>query len=156
MKIQLIFYRGRHRAMDRAIQFWTRGNYSHCEIITANNPDGSVTCWSSSIRDGGVREKTMVLNPENWDIVEVDGDLPSILVWFEAHRGWKYDWLGLLGFLFRPITGSKNRLFCSEAVAASLGMFEPWRFDPNTLYAACLGRPAGLLNKVWRPTTLAA
>ena len=134
--IKVLFYKGRSRAFNRAVSSWTRGNYSHCEIVAEEHQDGTATCWSSSFQDGGVRCKRMNLHMENWDTLIVPGDLETVVRWFEAHEGDKYDWLGLIGFVFRPIKGFANRTFCSEALAASIGLSEPWRFDPNTLYCA--------------------
>ncbi|OBX04200.1 enoyl-CoA hydratase, partial [Gallibacterium salpingitidis] len=43
------------RLCDLLIRKCTRGKYSHCEI--AVKKDGFYECYSSSVRDGGVRKK---------------------------------------------------------------------------------------------------
>ena len=134
MAYQVAFYKGRGRIFNRLVSWWLRGPYSHCELILAASPT-LATCASSSYVDGGVRVKTMRLEPEHWHIVDVESDaLPE--VWLQLHRGDGYDILGLLGFVWRRACGEQRKWFCSEAVAAMLGMPEPWRFDPMTLWAA--------------------
>lgn len=138
--LQIAFYKGRSRFFNRAVAWWLRGPYSHCELILFTT--GLVaTCASSSYMDGGVRVKRMVLDPDHWDIVTVTTDAdPS--AWLQAHQADRYDLLGLLGFVWRRQTGEQRKWFCSEAVAAMLGFPEPWRFDPMALWAALssLGR----------------
>ena len=46
------------------------------------------------------------------------------------------DVLGNLHFVLSAVGDDKDRWFCSEAVAAALGMPNPERFDPGTLHAA--------------------
>ena len=134
MKYEIAFYKSKHRLFNRLVCYWLRGDYSHCELILARSAT-TATCASASYMDGGVRIKTMMLNPEHWDIVEVECPaLPEI--WMHLHRGQGYDVLGLLGFVWRRQIGDQRKWFCSEAVAAMLGFPEPWRFDPMTLWAA--------------------
>lgn len=90
--------------------------------------------------DGGVRVKHIDLHPDRWDLVEVP-DTPAAWDWLRAREEEKYDLLGLLGFVWRRQTGQQNKWFCSEAVAAMLGISEPWRFDPMALYCALKGLP---------------
>lgn len=133
MTLKIAFYKGKKRLADRLICRWLRGPYSHCETITHSHDDGTHTCWSASLKDGGVRGKTMALDPLKWDIVEIPGSAEDARDWFEHRNGKKYDWVGTLGFIWRPLRGASDRFFCSEAVAASIGVTEPWRFDPNSL-----------------------
>lgn len=82
--IYLALYRGRRdgtgwrvwcaRATDWLTRQITRGQYSHCEIairLPENDAAGSplYECRSASIRDGGVRVKTMPLPPDKWDVI---------------------------------------------------------------------------------------
>ena len=103
--------------------------------------DGTLMCWSSSFMDGGIRRKFIRPDWNHWDMIEVDADRHQVAQWFEAREGQRYDLLGLAGFVFRRFADDSKKYFCSEAVAAALGIPEPWRFDPNTL-AAALGRRA--------------
>lgn len=84
--------------------------------------------------DGGVRSKDIFLDPQHWDILEIEGDVEKAQEWFNAHKGQPYDVLGLLGFIFRVLGQSKRRWFCSEAIAEMLGIEDSWRFDPCVLY----------------------
>lgn len=132
------FYRGRRSGFnglfDAAVRWWTRGPYSHCEIVFSNGEAAS-----SSKRDGGVRFKRIAFDPARWDYVVVDADEATVRNWFEARLGAGYDTPGLFGFLWRPHTGQGRRWFCSEACAAALGYRDPWRFCPNTLHTVLMG-----------------
>ena len=132
--MRLALYKGRRGglagAFDAAVRWWTRGPYSHCEMV------GPAWVASASARDRGVRFKNISFHPDRWDFVPVDGDEASARAWFAAHQGARYDYAGLFGFVWRPGRGTARRWFCSEACAAALGLRDPWRFCPNTLAAA--------------------
>lgn len=129
--MKLAFYKGRARLFDRAVQWWTRGPYSHVELVFSDGLSAS-----ASYRDGGVRMKVISFKPERWDFVEIDGDEAAAWAWFDARLGEGYDALGLFGFLWRPFSGKPARWFCSEAIADALGYADSWRFCPNTLASA--------------------
>jgi len=63
MIVQLALYKARGNWINRLICWWTGSPYSHCELVING------TCYSSSIRDGGVRGKTMALPSDKWDAV---------------------------------------------------------------------------------------
>ena len=129
MGVKVAFYKGRKRFFNRAVAWWTRGPYSHCELIV----DGK--SYSSSFLDGGVRVKEIDYDPDHWDIVELPwADAACAVDWYQKHMGLGYDVVGLIGFVARRVEDDRNRYFCSEAVASSLGYEDAWRFDPNTLY----------------------
>lgn len=129
--MKLAFYKGREDLYDRLISWWTRGPYSHVELVINDN-----YCMSSSPKDGGIRFKHIDLRPDHWDLVELEGYDPAYAYnWFKEHEGRKYDFLGILGFVFRPLRQDKKRFFCTEAIGHALKMKEPWRLDPNTMYA---------------------
>ncbi len=127
----LAFYKGKDTFFNKFISWWTVGLYSHVEIVIDNK------MYSSSFIDGGVRSSNIVdFSDGKWDIVCLsDIDIDYVLQWFKNNEGKKYDLMGILGFIFRPIENDKSKYFCSESVAASLGYNESWRLDPNTLYA---------------------
>lgn len=115
---------------NRAVRWWTAGKYSHVELVFNDGMSAS-----SSYRDGGVRFKRIQFDPEKWDCLIVSDKLESAARnWFAQHGGEAYDLLGNFHFVVSPVTGDKDKWFCSEAVAASLGLAEPWRYDPNSLY----------------------
>lgn len=117
---------------NRIVRWWTRSEFSHVELVLSTG-----RAWSASFADGGVRDKLIDFDTANWILV----DLPPALeqaaeAWFVAHRGAKYDLVGNLHFLLSPIPHSQRRWFCSEAVAAALGIPDPWRYSPGTLASA--------------------
>lgn len=134
--MKVAFYKSRHRLFDALVRMWSRKAYSHCELIVESF-NGQTTCLSSSFRDGGVRMKTITLDPSRWDIVDVPFFVPKSRAheWSKAHEGQGYDVLGLLGFVVRPIRGSSKRWVCSEAVADVLGFADSWRFDLAVLHS---------------------
>lgn len=137
--MHVAFYKGKTRLFNRLVSWWLRGPYSHCELVLQTSPDGVSLCASSSFMDGGVRLKNMVLDPDHWNLVLVGGSPAKAWSWAVDHEDDHYDVLGLLGFVWRRQPDDKTKWFCSEAVAAMLGLPDPWRFDPMVLYAALTG-----------------
>lgn len=134
--LRAAFYRGTRPGIpgvyNYAVRAWTRSPYSHVELVFSDGMAGS-----SSFADGGVRFKQIDFDPAHWDFIELPGHLEAAArVWFELHKGDKYDLLGNLHFVLAPVGDDKDRWFCSEAVAASLRIPYPSRFDPGTLYSA--------------------
>ena len=134
--MNIAFYKGRKRLFNRLTAWWLKGPYSHVELILDTDKNGLAICASSSMMDGGVRVKHMLLDPEHWDIVPISGDPAQAWAWLREHEGEGYDYLGLVGFIARVLGHDKERWLCSEAVAAMLGVPESWRFDPCSLHAA--------------------
>ena len=145
LKIYLALYKGRRdgsgaqvwaaRFSDWLTRKLTRGIYSHCEIAV-DTGGGQFECYSSSIRDGGVRCKTMPLPAAKWDLIELpdsSGSLKTNLAAvFARTQGQRYDLPGALGVVFKTRQRS-GRWFCSEWCGQVLGLSEPWRFSPNDL-----------------------
>jgi hypothetical protein len=84
--------------------------------------------------DGGVRFKQIVYNPSKWDFFEIPDiyEAPA-RKWFDLHTGQRYNLVGNIRFIFDFLKKPADKWFCSEAVAASLGISEPWRISPNGL-----------------------
>ena len=141
MTVTLAFYKGRgktaaERILDSAIRLATRGVYSHVELIPGDAVFGrKQPCLSSSGRDGGVRERSMVLQPENWDLVTLPVEADGPCGFIRNHIGARYDYTGIL---FSQVLGfgrhSANRWFCSEICAAALGLRDPQRVSPQLLF----------------------
>lgn len=128
----IAFYKGRKRLFDKLICWKTEGPYSHVEAGFGNN-----LYASASFQDGGVRFKSMTLDPEMWDVMEVPGlDQEKIHAWFTEHAGEPYDVRGLVNFII-PVGNNPNGWFCNEALGASLGLAEPWRLDPTGFARLC-------------------
>lgn len=114
------------------VRWWTRSPYSHVELIFS---DGMAA--SSSFSDHGVRFKAIEFDAEHWDFVDLPGALEQpARDWFAAHAGQPYDLIGNIHFLVGPVADDRQKWFCSESVAAALGMDDPWRYDPAVLASA--------------------
>ena len=123
------------RLSDWIIRTLTGSPYSHCELAVPC-ADGQYDCYSSSIRDGGVRFKTMPLPPEKWDLIPVDVNPEQVYEALAATFGAKYDWLGATGVIARW-RHDKRKWFCSEWCAWTLGLSNPERFCPGSLAEYC-------------------
>lgn len=130
-QVYLALYKGRRdgsgfkvwaaRASDWLTRKLTRGQYSHCEIAVREHPQASVyTCYSASVRDGGVRCKVMPLTKEKWDLIPLPSGNAA---------------LARLSALWRGTGQCRGRWFCSEWCAEAIGLPEGWRFGPNSLAA---------------------
>jgi hypothetical protein len=123
-------------AATRAVQKGKFRSVTHVEAILEEHADWSVTIGSASLRDGGVRTKTVKLNPEHWLIFDVPSwDVERSKAWFVEHDGDKYDWRGAF-VTWLPATW--NRLFewfCNDAIGASQRMVDSHIFGPSQFAA---------------------
>lgn len=141
-KIYLALYKGKKdgkdiktrllRCADWAVRQSTNGIYSHCEIAIAKE-NGVYSCYSSSIRDGGVRFKVMPLPPDKWDLIRVDLPEQRVHEFYAQTKGAKYDWAGCLGIALPALRQNVKKWFCSQWCAGCLGYDQPARFSPNSL-----------------------
>lgn len=136
-KIYLACYKGKtkkhlHRLCDKITKFFTRGQYSHCEIVVFER--NQCYCYSSSIRDGGVRIKKMDLNPEHWDFFALPYlEYHQLYNYFNATVGSGYDLWGALGCV-AGLRQHKSKYFCSEWCFNAIFQSEQgWRFSPSQL-----------------------
>jgi hypothetical protein len=144
MTFRAAFYKGTRPGLaglyNRLIRWWDNGKYSHCELIFS---DGQAA--SASFLDGGVRFKQIDFDPARWDFVNLQANLEDeARQWFTKHEGSGYDLVGNLRFALDFLPDNKNKWFCSEALAAAIGIFEPWRLGPNGLAAVLNGSAVGL------------
>lgn len=117
---------------NRLVRWFERGPHSHCELIFS---DGMAA--SSSFMDGGVRFKKIDFDPAKWDFLDLPPEKEArARAWFVKHEGEKYDLMGNVRFMFGWVSDSPDKWFCSEALAASLGIKDPFRYGPNTLFSA--------------------
>jgi len=141
MTVTLAFYKGRgnsvfQRFQDGIIRSVTRGIYSHVELISGDAALGrKAVCLSASGRDGGVREKQILLKPESWDLVSMNIDAHAPCEFIRGHLGARYDYAGLL---FSHVLAfgrhDHDKWFCSEICAAALGLANPQRVSPQLLF----------------------
>jgi hypothetical protein len=146
-RLQLAFYKANSgRLFDRLIGLWTRGDYSHVELVFPETGE----CYSSSPRDGGCRFKQIDLQNGKWELISIPATAQQVLdvwSWCVEQQGKAYDWPGIWGFVCSPFVRQKpQRYFCSEVCVAALqemGLFkgiEPYRVSPNRLYKLMMGR----------------
>lgn len=124
----------------KVIRLWTRGQYSHTELVFS---DGK--WFSSDETDNGTR---FIDGPKpdcSYDYIHVpvhEYDEARIREFCEAENGCAYDKKGI-GFSFLPIPigyQSETRWFCSEICTAALQLakycsgYTPARVHPNKLY----------------------
>ena len=134
--MQLALYKatrpGLQGIYSRLARWIDGGPYSHCELVFSDGVSAS-----ASFIDGGVRFKQIDYDPAHWDFIDLPANMEAqAREWFEQHEGAGYDLIGNLTFVLWFIPHSKSRWFCSEAVAAALGMPEPWRYGPCGLASA--------------------
>ena len=127
MTVKLALYKAPGHWTDKLIRIVTASPYSHCELVIGHE------CWSASARDGYVRSKSMWLDPAKWDAIDIPGPEPYALHWFTTHAGEKYDWAGVARFILPLLPHRSKQWFCSEAVAAALGLPEPELWTPGML-----------------------
>lgn len=125
------FYKGTHAGLaglgNRFIRWWTRGIYSHMELVFSDGLNAS-----SSWLDGGVRQKKIDIDNDSWDYVDLpDGGETTARVWFAQHEGKAYDYWADVRFMFGFAPASKDKWMCSEACMTALGYDQAWRFEPN-------------------------
>lgn len=152
MTTRLAFYCGKRKVNrksligDWLICWVTDSPYSHVELVASMWPAWAEVL-SSSLRDGGVRAAWRALAPERWVIVEFDGNSHPAIDYVRSRVGTPYGWLDLLSFLL-PFRVSTKGDFCSEVVAASLGIDDAWHKSPGDLFEWATSQPGA---RVLRP-----
>ncbi|WKT00552.1 enoyl-CoA hydratase [Gallibacterium salpingitidis] len=130
------------RLGDWLIRKFTRGIYSHCELAVKKETnftdrydcDTYYECYSSSVRDGGVRCKIIDVTNGKWDLIKLDNiTAAQIEYYYRLTKGRKYDWLGAIGIIL-GIKDRRDKFFCSEWCANAITLkTDGWRFSPNDL-----------------------
>ncbi|UWQ17836.1 hypothetical protein [Jannaschia sp. M317] len=140
MRYYVAFYRGKGTIADRITRMATRSPFSHCELIrTEVTPQrgDTVTCISSSGRDGGVRVKEITLEDPKWDIYAVPWARQDAWDRAEAQLGKPYElWTMIISQLFNFRRHSRAKWYCSELVAYALGLSMPHAKSPGDLLRA--------------------
>lgn len=140
MAAAIALYKGPAKGLTRtlghwAIRLWTWSRWSHAELVI----DG--VCYSSSMRDGGVRAKAIELDSGHWDVLPIVCDEGRALVWFRQHQGQAYDWANIARFLLPFLPQRRDEWVCFEAVAAMLGLAGAHKLTANDLYDWAAGMP---------------
>ena len=155
MEIKFAFYKAYEAPgktwYDWVIAKWTRGPYSHVELIVDD------MMYSSSPRDGHVRSKKHKYDPATWDYIPVTitiKDYKRFIKFWNQTESFKYDWLGILGFVL-PLHDDPKKYFCSEWTSKAgiimgincLYIKEPSRLSPNKLAKTLIENGYKIENK---------
>lgn len=123
--------------ITRKVQKGPFSDTTHVEAIHNEYPDGSVNIASSSLRDGGVRAKRVLLTPGFWSIVDVPlWDVQQSINLLHVTQGCKYDLRGAIAtaFIGSPQAG---RYFCNQWVGFPY-LQASATFGPHQFHAICL------------------
>ena len=150
MTVFIAFYKGGRRkgesplkyAWDYAVRLRTASPYSHCEIAIEQGW-GVYECISSSMRDGGIRGKAMQLPKDRWDILPCTLTEREAREWLSREQGKAYDYAGALRFVLPFLRQAPQKWFCSEFVAAALGIDNPSGQTPASVWKWLLQRQEG-------------
>jgi len=145
--MKIAFYIGDHSSDTLLVQAgcWItklgqKGPYSnvtHCEAIHAEHKDGLVTIASSSLRDKGVRDKRVTLNPAHWIVANVpQWKLKDSVEFLARTKGLPYDLHGALATIL-PGKENSTQWFCNEWVAYPY-LRAASNFGPHHLAAICM------------------
>lgn len=147
--VKLAFYKGQGHKLsesvtDTLIRWWTKGPYSHVEMIFSDN-----YWFSNSPRLKKTRLGPVEFSPEKWDFIELslsDEQEKVVRAWAERQVGTSYDWLGIF---FTQVLhwgiSDDDKWFCSELIVAALqqvGYFpalKPADIHPNRLWKILKG-----------------
>jgi hypothetical protein len=132
------FYKGKN-FWSKLIKFWTKSEYTHCEIIFSDGIwFGNSRGWASNVSFHSYTDL------KNWDFLEFNIDHHTeqkIKKWCEEQDGKKYDWVGFYLSQVISLKGdSPDKWFCSEICTAALqraGVFpyiKPSSISPGKLY----------------------
>jgi hypothetical protein len=145
-RIFLAGYVGTGTLIDRTIRLASNSRFSHTELVRAERiprAGEQHPCISSSLRDGGVREKRIAFDPGKWEFLEVPWAPRDAWGRAALHLGLPYDVAGvLLCHLARFARHSEASWFCSEVCAHGLGLGEPFRYAPGELMRTVAERNA--------------
>lgn len=128
----IAFYKWEWDYIDKSIRLWTWSKYSHCELVLNKNEN---ICFSSSFRDGWVRQKQINLDSWNWDLFEVDECIMRHLKKIVTEDWKEYDllWIFLSQFINLWIH-DENKWFCSELCSDIMWLKKPHKFSPEKLF----------------------
>jgi hypothetical protein len=113
------------------LAWWGQSPYDHCELYLPSTG----LCYSSTIRDGGVRAKRINLTAPEWIVKDLPGAKPEqVLEYFRQTEHLPYGFEDLLAHqLFNlPVPDGKGA-FCSEWCAEALGLPYDDRWTPGMM-----------------------
>jgi len=122
-------------AGTRIVQKGLYAQVTHTEAILVVHVDGTVDIGSATLRENKVRIKERVrLNHKHWLIADVpQWDAAEARKWFVKNKGKRYDWRGAFVSWLPIMWQRDDQLFCSESIAAAVGMKTPSLYGPSLL-----------------------
>lgn len=152
-------YKGPKDALGYLTAWWTDRNparrtppgrpwVSHVEVALLDDDGGpagleAALCYSSSLRDGGVRSKTINLARPHWRVIPITWrDPDAALRVFERHAGEPYSYADLIAQHVLRLPVDFRGPTCSELVARMLGLPRAERLDPAWVTDYCEMRRA--------------
>lgn len=122
-------------AGTRIVQKGLYAQVTHTEAILSVHDDGTVDIGSATLRENRVRVKERVrLNPRHWLIANVPHwDVEAARAWFIEHDAERYDIRGAFASWTPIMWQRENQWFCSESIAAAVGMKTPSLYGPSLL-----------------------
>lgn len=124
--------------LDKCIKFFTKSEFVHCELVSCLSNDRFY--GYSSYPGEGVRAKYIDYDKTKWEFINLKNlKTQDVKEFYEKTKGSKYDYLGVLGFVFGN-PDNPNRYFCSEWCAKALGLNNPSRISPGWLYKYFKGK----------------
>jgi hypothetical protein len=132
--VEIMFYVAKEgKLSDRAIAWWTGGDFSHVEL-RFYTPDGEL-CFSASPREGRVRFKEIVPKPGHWVTYRLalsQMQVGNLYNFCCQQKGKKYDWLGIFGFVIGKKCENPKRWYCSEVCGRAL-TYAGWAHLPRKI-----------------------
>lgn len=131
----LAMYKGKGDWKSWLVKKFSRSIYSHCEILIGEH------CYSSTVKDNGVRKDIFIYNEHDWDLFEIPwAKAKKIEEHYLKTQNNGYGWFDLFsGYIFRSPVDHKGD-FCSEWCAEALGISISTRLSPQDLLDICMDR----------------
>lgn len=124
-----------HSITHYLTKLFTWSKYSHSEIVI----DG--VCYSSSLRDGGVRKKTIDLSSGRWDVFSITDNqevITKALAWFNSNEGKAYDYRNIVRYILPFVGHNKSQFICYEACGNMLGITDSYKLTAEQLLTEAL------------------
>lgn len=139
--VQLAMYKGKGGLPNAAIRYWTKSEFSHCELVVHG------WCYSASVMDKGVRRKRVgpgadeiSLSDDKWLLIDLPwADAARVLDYFFETDHLAYGWPTLVASqIFNRNVAIAGVAFCSQWDGGALGLPCPASLSPVTLMHWCL------------------
>lgn len=128
----IAFKKCENNFLEKCIKFFTKSEFVHCELVSCLSNDRFY--GYSAFPGEGVRAKYVNYDKDKWEFINLKNlKTQDVKNFYEKTKGLKYDYLGVLGFVFGNPDNPK-KYFCSEWCATVLGLNNPSKISPGWLY----------------------